>query len=65
MSWAQLIAIRDEQVQTVLAEIAAPPVACPYDGEPLREGPDGVLFCPFGSDTPDGDHYQWPRDGKP
>ncbi len=54
MPWSQLIAIREEQVQTVLAEIGAQPVACPNDGEPLREGPDGELFCPF-----DG----WPNEG--
>jgi hypothetical protein len=47
MSWEQLIAIRQEQVDTVLAEKAAPPQACPNDGEPLRAGPDGELFCPF------------------
>jgi hypothetical protein len=47
MSWEQLIAIRQEQVDTVLAELAAPPQACPNDGEPLREGPTGELFCPF------------------
>lgn len=23
------------------------PQACPNDGEPLREGPDGGLYCPF------------------
>jgi hypothetical protein len=45
--WEQLIAIRREQVETVLAEKARPPVACPNDGEPLDLGPDGKLFCPF------------------
>jgi uncharacterized Zn finger protein (UPF0148 family) len=25
----------------------APLVACPNDGEPLRTGPDGQLYCPF------------------
>jgi len=24
-----------------------PPVACPNDGEPLRTGPHGELYCPF------------------
>lgn len=34
------------------------PVACPNDGEPLREGPPqeaGILWCPF-------DGWQYPRD---
>lgn len=38
-----------------------PPMACPHDGEPLREGPPGqpgVLFCPF-------DGFQYPRDWDP
>lgn len=47
MSWEQLIAIRQDQVDTILAEQAAPPQACPNDGEPLRSGPNGGLFCPF------------------
>jgi hypothetical protein len=54
MSWSQLIAIREEQVTTVLAERDRPLSACPNDGEPLRAGPDGELFCPF-----DG----WPNEG--
>lgn len=45
MSWEQLLSIfqtaRDEAEQNA----AAVPVACPNDGEPLREGPNGVLFC--------------------
>ena len=31
-----------------------PLVACPNDGEPLREGPNGVLFCPFDGWQADG-----------
>lgn len=34
------------------------PMACPHDGEPLREGPpsmSGVLYCPY-------DGFQYPRD---
>lgn len=23
------------------------PVACPNDGEPLRDGPDGQPYCPY------------------
>lgn len=39
----------------------APPVACPNDGEPLRQGPPqdaAILFCPY-------DGWQWPRDWNP
>jgi len=38
-----------------------PPVACPNDGEPLRQGPPqepGILYCPF-------DGWQYPRDWDP
>lgn len=37
---------------------SAAPVACPNDGEPLRQGPPsepGILYCPF-------DGWQYPRD---
>ncbi|MCI0687229.1 MAG: hypothetical protein L0Y54_08340 [Sporichthyaceae bacterium] len=43
----QLLAILDDARQSWQAERAAPPVACPNDGEPLRTGPDGRLYCPF------------------
>ena len=43
MSWYQLLAIRDEAQDAV----RLPLVACPNDGEPLRTGPDGQLYCPF------------------
>jgi hypothetical protein len=58
MSWEQLLAIRQEAAEVAAAELAAPPQACPLCGEPLREGPGAVLFCPFG------DGYEWPRDGR-
>jgi hypothetical protein len=57
VAWEQLLAIQQEAADAVQAELAAPPSACPNDGEPLREGPDGTLFCPF-------DGYQYPRDGR-
>jgi len=47
MSWEQLIAIRDEARTLAQDEALTPPAACPNDGEPLREGPAGQLFCPF------------------
>jgi hypothetical protein len=37
------------------------PVACPNDGEPLRQGPPsqpGILYCPF-------DGFQYPQDWDP
>jgi hypothetical protein len=40
---------------------STPPVACPHDGEPLRQGPPsmpGILFCKF-------DGFQYPRDWDP
>jgi uncharacterized Zn finger protein (UPF0148 family) len=62
VAWEQLLLIQQEAAEEIRAELSAPPQACPRCGEPLREGPDGVLFCPFGGE--DGDHYQWPRDGR-
>lgn len=46
MSWEQLLAIREEQIE-LIREAEADPVACPNDGEPLQSGPDGQLFCKF------------------
>lgn len=40
---------------------SVPPVACPYDGEPLRPGPSGdmaQLFCPWGN-------FRYPEDWNP
>lgn len=47
MSWRQLQSIYEEGAATAAAERAARPTACPNDGEPLQEGPDGYLFCDF------------------
>jgi hypothetical protein len=52
VSWEQLdIAV--EAAQERQAEQGRPPQACPSDGEPLEQGPNGVLHCPF-------DGYRWP-----
>lgn len=55
MSWEQLADI----LKTARLEheyyISQPPRACPNDGEPLREGPDGQLFCPSDGWRPDHD----------
>lgn len=44
MSWEQLISIYKEARE--IAREEATTAACPNDGEPLREGPNG-LYCPF------------------
>ncbi len=55
MAWEELLSvIRTDQAERQ-EDDAAPPVACPNDGEPLDER-DGVLHCKF-----DG----WVWDGQP
>lgn len=46
-SWYDLLSIEQEMRQMLEEERSRVPVACPNDGEPLRTGPDGELFCPF------------------
>ncbi|HEY0638390.1 MAG TPA: hypothetical protein VGD67_12150 [Pseudonocardiaceae bacterium] len=47
MSWEQLRDTLREAAAECEAAATSPPVACPNDGEPLRTGPDGQLYCPF------------------
>lgn len=49
MSWEQLISIAQEQrqYQREEEEEARKPTACPNDGEPLTEGPNGEFHCRF------------------
>jgi hypothetical protein len=47
MSWDQLHAIIQEARRGVAESQAEPPTACPNDGEPLRTGPNGELYCRF------------------
>lgn len=47
MSWESLLAIEQEARQMAAEDAARPPVACPNDGEPLRQGANGVTYCPF------------------
>lgn len=55
MSWWQFKSIVEEALSYVELEKTQPPLACPYDGEPLRSKPDGVgLFCQLGN-------YEWPK----
>jgi hypothetical protein len=51
--WGGYLNIVREAGQLAAAERAAPPLACPNDGEPLRSK-DGILWCPF-------DGYRWPE----
>ncbi len=50
--WDGLLSILREAAQTAAAERDAPLAACPVDGEPLKTGPDGGLFCPWDSNHP-------------
>lgn len=43
--WYDLLSIYQEQVED-LKRNDARPSACPHDGTPLQEGPNG-LFCPW------------------
>lgn len=52
MSWEQLEGILRENRALAEEERQAPPVACPYDGEPLETAFDGSLYCPLGN-------YRW------
>jgi hypothetical protein len=55
MAWEQLLSIKAEALMYVREERTQPPVACPYDGEPLDAASNGVLHCPWGN-------YEFPRD---
>lgn len=57
MSWEQLRSIYAEAEAYARDERIQPPVACPYDGEPLDVTDGGVRHCPWGD-------YEYPRDGR-
>jgi hypothetical protein len=42
-----LLGILAEMREMRAQDATQPEVACPNDGEPLRSGPNGVLYCPF------------------
>lgn len=46
-SWWSLVSILEEARAYAREEENAWPTSCPNDGEPLRTGPDGKLYCPF------------------
>lgn len=45
-NWYSLSSIIDAARADAEAAARTPPAACPFDGEPLRVGPHGKLFCP-------------------
>ena len=54
-SWYGLLDILSEAAQLKKEEMTSPPLACPFDGEPLQSTPDGKgLFCRY-------DGYRWPE----
>jgi hypothetical protein len=56
MGWETLLSIWREAADEARAEATAPPQACPRCGEPVRSGPDGVLYCRF-------DGWRWQGGG--
>ena len=61
MSWWQLDTALKERQEYAIYYRHQLPVACPNDGEPLRQGPPqtpNVLYCPF-------DGWTYPRDWDP
>jgi hypothetical protein len=46
-SWWQWGAIVDEAKQLQAWWRENPLPSCPNDGEPLRVGPDGLMYCPY------------------
>ena len=60
MSWWQLLDIRKQRAEEFAYWAERPPVACPRDGEPLRNAPPNAasgieFYCPF-------DGWAFPRD---
>lgn len=47
MGWRQLGNIYKAAADELAAQRATRPTACPNDGQPLKPGPDGYLFCDF------------------
>jgi hypothetical protein len=46
-NWRDLMAVLADARLMAREDAKQRPVACPNDGEPLRSGPRGQLFCPF------------------
>lgn len=47
MSWYQLLDIYAEARDPSQRGDEIEAQVCPNDGEPLREGPNGELYCPY------------------
>lgn len=54
MTWYDLLGIVDTSREDHDRQQRLTPYACPNDGEPLRVGPTGILFCAYDSWTPEG-----------
>jgi len=57
-SWDTLLGFVQEARDIDQKDRSTPPTSCPVDYTALREGPDGILYCPWGSCG----GLQWPRD---
>lgn len=55
MAWETLLGLIQEQAETEQEERTGTPSSCATCYTPLKDGPGGVLFCPW-------DGRQWPRD---
>lgn len=53
-NWYQLLSIVREGMGYVQIEPQIRLMACPNDGEPYSQGPDGALFCRYDGFRPDG-----------
>lgn len=47
MAWETLLDILAQNAEFVAQERSEQPADCPRCGEPLEEGPNGVLHCSF------------------
>lgn len=54
--WSGLLSILQDAQAAAEAERPRQPQACPNDGEPLRDGPDGQPYCPWDGWRPDGSY---------
>lgn len=55
MAWETLRNLIEEQAEIEAVERSGVPTSCASCYTPLREGPDGGLFCPW-------DGVRWPVD---
>lgn len=55
MAWDELLGFLQEARDIDQQDRSTAPTSCPVDNTALREGPDGVLFCPW-------DGLKWPDD---